>query len=471
MKMYIAGQWIDSDKKFEVKSPYYGDVQDTVPESSLEDVERCLAAAVAGAKSMAALTGYDRQKILEKAGQLLDEQVEEMARTVSLEQGKPITEARGEASRMGDLFRLCAFEGSQLRGEMLPVDAQVGAAGKIGMAIHVPCGVVLAITPFNYPLLLVAHKIGPALAAGNAVILKPAEQTSMCALKLTKILYDAGLPENGLQCITGSGSRIGDPLCSDSRVRKITFTGSTTIGTHITSVAGVKKFSLELGSNAPVVVLPDADIEKVAAAVAIGGFINAGQVCISNQRVIVQKGIYNEFIEALKPKVEALKVGPSLEEDTKLSAMISEKDAIRVGEWIDDAVKSGARVVTGGKREGTVFHPTIVADVDPGMRISCEELFGPAVGVTPVETIDEAIALCNDSTYGLGAGIFTQDINNAWRFAREVESGNIMINWTPLWRADLQPYGGFKMSGIGREGPRYAIQEMTELKTIVFHGV
>jgi acyl-CoA reductase-like NAD-dependent aldehyde dehydrogenase len=372
---------------------------------------------------------------------------------------------------MPDLLRLCAFEGSQMRGETLPVDAQSGAAGKIGLTLRVPCGVVLAISPFNYPLLLVLHKIGPALASGNAVILKPASSTPLSSLKLTQALLEAGLPDNGLQCITGSGSRLGPLLCADSRVRKITFTGSTEVGEKLAKVAGLKKLSLELGSNSPLVVMPDADLDKVAEATAVGGYVNAGQVCISTQRVLVHRKVYADFLSVLKPRVEALKVGDPLTEDTKISAMITVGDAERVESWFNEAVEGGARILTGGRREGAVVAPTVVVDVKPQMRVFSEELFGPAVAVTPVDTIEDAIALANNSKYGLGAGIFTRDITTAWRFAREVQSGTIQINWTPLWRADLMPYGGFKSSGIGREGPRYAIEEMTELKTVVFHGI
>jgi acyl-CoA reductase-like NAD-dependent aldehyde dehydrogenase len=274
-----------------------------------------------------------------------------------------------------------------------------------------------------------------------------------------------------LQCITGSGSRLGPILCADSRVRKISFTGSTDVGEQLAKVSGVKKLSLELGSNSALVVLPDADLDKVAEATAIGGYVNAGQICISTQRVLVHRKAYSDFLDALKPRVEALKAGDPLAADTKISAMITLKEAERVEAWIKEAVETGARVITGGEREGAVMAATIVADVKPQMRVSCEELFGPAVAVTPIETIDEAIRITNDSKYGLGAGVFTRDINSAWRFAREVQSGTIQINWTPLWRADLMPYGGFKGSGIGREGPRYAIEEMTEVKTVVFHGI
>jgi acyl-CoA reductase-like NAD-dependent aldehyde dehydrogenase len=471
MKMYINRTWVDSGETSEVQSPYSGDVVDTVSDATSEQVEECLAAAERGAAQMAELTAYERYQILMKAADIITGRVEDFARTVSLEEGKPLSESRGEASRMPDLLRLCAFEGSQLRGETLPVDAQAGARGKVGLTLRVPCGVVLAISPFNYPLLLVLHKVAPALSAGNAVILKPASSTPFSSLKLTRALLDAGLPEDGLQCITGSGSRLGPLLCADSRVRKISFTGSTEVGEKLAHVAGAKKLSLELGSNCPLVILPDADLDRVAEATVLGGYINAGQVCISTQRILVHRKAYADFLSALKPRVEAIKVGDPMADDTKLSAMISVGDAQRVQTWVQEAVSSGARVVTGGERQGAVLAPTIVADVDPRMRISREEVFGPAVAVTPVDTVDEAIALANDSKYGLGAGIFTRDVQTAWRFAREVQSGTVQINWTSMWRADLMPYGGFKGSGIGREGPRYAIEEMTELKTVVFHGI
>jgi len=469
--MYLNGKWVDSPSQIPVTSPYSGDVIDTVPEASPEQIEETIAAAEKGAVSMAKLTAHERGEILNRAADLFQQRIDDFATVVSREVGKPLAEARAEVGRMPALLRLAGFEGSQLRGETLPIDAQAGAAGKIGMTLRVPCGVVVAITPFNFPILLVIHKVAPALSVGNAVILKPATTTPLSALMFTEIILQAGLPEHGLQCITGSGSQLGAALCSDPRVRKISFTGSTSVGEKISRVAGVKRLSLELGSNSPLVVLPDADLEEVAQATALGGYVNAGQVCISLQRVLVHGKAYGDFVDALKGPVEAIKVGDPLEEDTKLSAMISEGEAERVEQWTREAAQGGATVVTGGERQGAVVAPTIVADVKPDMKISREELFGPAVAVTRIESVDEGIALANDSQYGLGAGIFTKDIKSAWKFARNVQSGNVMINWTPLWRADLMPYGGFKQSGIGNEGPRYAVEEMTEIKTVVFHGV
>jgi glyceraldehyde-3-phosphate dehydrogenase (NADP+) len=471
MEMYVNGQWQQSKTSMAILSPYSGEVVDTVPAATVQDAERALEAAVRGAKAMAALSAYDRTHILERAAEGLAAAAEDLAQTISREEGKPLTEARGEANRMPDFLRLCAFEGAQMRGETLPLDAHVGAKGKLGFTLRQPCGVVVAITPFNYPLLLVLHKVGPALAAGNAVILKPATTTPLTALKMTRIFLEAGLPPDGLQCITGSGPLLGERLCTDPRVRKITFTGSTRVGEQITRVAGVKRLSLELGSNAPLIVLPDADLDVVAAATAVGGYVNAGQVCISTQRVLAQREVYSDYLDALKPRVEALQVGDPLAAGTQLSAMISATEAQRVVDWVDEAVAAGARVVSGGQRQGAVLAPTIVADVTPTMRISCDELFGPAVAVTPFDSLDEALRLANDSRYGLSAGIFTANIKDALRFAREADSGNVHINWTPLWRADFMPYGGFKGSGLGKEGPRYAIEEMTELKTVVIHGL
>jgi glyceraldehyde-3-phosphate dehydrogenase (NADP+) len=286
---------------------------------------------------------------------------------------------------------------------------------------------------------------------------------------LTEILLEAGIPPEGIQCLTGSGGDIGDALCSDSRVRKITFTGSRDVGEHICKIAGLKKVTMELGSNSPLIVLPDADLEKAAQAIAATGFANAGQVCISAQRILPLRGIYNDLVKAVLPRVEAISTGNPLDESTLMGPMIREKDAQRVSEWVGEAVQAGARLVTGGSRRGAFHEPTVLTDVDPRLRVSSEELFGPAVTFTPVDTVDEAIALANDTRYGLSAAIFTESLDSAMRFAREVESGNLHINWGPQWRADLMPYGGLKESGFGKEGPRYAVQEMTETKMVVMH--
>jgi glyceraldehyde-3-phosphate dehydrogenase (NADP+) len=469
MKMYIGGQWIDKPQTIPVVNPYDQLLIDTVPRGDLGDVDRALDSAVRGAQVMAKLSGYERHKILMRAANLMQARHEEVGRLISQEEGKIIAEGRTEATRAIETITGSAEEAKRIHGETIPLDGDPGGKGKLGFTLRVPCGVVVAISPFNFPLNLVCHKVGPALAAGNSVVMKPATDTPLSALKLTEILLEAGLPPEAIQCITGPGGEIGDALSSDPRVRKITFTGSRDVGERICKLAGIKKVTMELGSNSPVIVMPDADLDKVAAAVAATGYANAGQVCISAQRILTAGKVYGDFLDALRPKVEALATGNQLDEKTKVGPMVREREAVRVDEWIQEAVATGARLVTGGKREGAIYAPTIVADVKPEMRISRDELFGPAVVVTPFDNIDEAIRLANDTIYGLSAGIFTENLEWAMKFAREVQSGNLHINWGPQWRADLMPYGGLKDSGLGKEGPRYAVEEMTELKTVVFH--
>ncbi len=469
MKMYLAGQWVEGNRSIEVINPYNNAVVDTVPKASPQDVDRALSAAVEGASIMRKVPAYDRFVVLKRAAETIEKRGEDLARTISLEEGKTIREARLEVSRSTQTLELSAEEAKRLSGEVVPLDGAAGAGNRLGFTLRVPCGVVVAISPFNFPLNLVVHKVGPALAGGNSVIIKPATDTPLSALKLTEILLDAGVPTLAIQCLTGSGGEIGDALCSDSRVRKISFTGSREVGEQICRHAGIKKLTMELGSNSPLIIMPDADLELAAQAIAATGYGNAGQVCISTQRVLALRSVYGRLLDLLKPKVESIRTGDPLEESTGMGPMVRDRDALRVESWIQEAIGDGARLVAGGQRQGTLFAPTIVADVKPEMQISCEELFGPAVAVTSAETIDEAIALANDSRFGLAAGIFTQNLEWAMRFAREVDAGNLHVNWGPQWRADLMPYGGLKESGFGKEGPRYALQEMTEVKMVVLH--
>ena len=469
MKMCVGGKWIDKSDKIDIVYPYDGSLVDTVPHGTLADVDAALSAAVRGAKLMKQLTAWDRYQILKKAAEKLESRVEEFARTITMEEGKVIAESRFEVSRAVQTLVLSAEEAKRIYGETVPLDATPGVTNKMGFTLRVPCGVVVAISPFNFPLNLVAHKIAPAIAAGNAVIIKAPSATPLSALKLTELLLECGLPPEAISCLTGPGGELGDALCSDNRVRKITFTGSVPVGERICKMAGIKRVTMELGSNSPIIVMPDADLNKVAEAVAATGYSNAGQVCISTQRVIAQRKVYADVLAAAKSKVEALTTGNPLDEKTKVGPMIHEQEAIRVEQWIADAVKDGGRIVTGGTRRGALYLPTIVADVKADMRISCEELFGPAVAFTPFENLDEALALANSSRFGLAAGVFTESVDTAMKFARELETGNIHINWGPAWRADLMPYGGLKDSGFGKEGPRYAVEEMTELKMVVFH--
>jgi acyl-CoA reductase-like NAD-dependent aldehyde dehydrogenase len=469
MKMYLGGQWVDRSNRLEVRHPYDGSVVDTVPAATPADAAEAVASAVRGAAVMANLPGFERYRILYRAAAILESRVEELARTITLEEGKILAEARTEASRSPEILRLSAEEAKRLHGEVIPLDGAAGGAGKLGFTLRVPCGVVVAITPFNYPSLLVCHKIGPALAAGNAVILKPATVTPLTSLRLTEALLEAGLPAEAIQCVTGPGAELGEALCSDPRVRKISFTGSRVVGERISRVAGIKKLTLELGSNAPLVLLPDADLDRVADATVATGYTNAGQVCISTQRVLAHRDVYGDYLDALGPRVKSLTAGNPLDAGVKVGPLVSVREAERVETWVREALADGARLVAGGERSGALYAPTVVADVRPEMRISCDELFGPAVAVTRFADLDEAIALANNTEYGLSAALFTQDIDRALKFAQAVHSGNIHINWGPQWRADLMPYGGLKESGLGKEGPRYAVEEMTELKMVVIH--
>jgi acyl-CoA reductase-like NAD-dependent aldehyde dehydrogenase len=473
MDMLIGGAWTPaaSGSSEEVTSPFDGAVVGSVPVAGLADVEAALAAAGAGAATWRATPAYERMRILLRAAELADQRAAQTARLISAETGKTITEATGEAYRSGDLIRLAAFEGAHLYGETLPLDAHRGTGlDKVGFTVPQPCGVVAAISPFNYPALLVLHKLAPALAAGNAVVLKPARTTPLTALSLAACFVDAGLPDGVLSVLTGPGGVLGDALVTDPRVRKVSFTGSTATGEHITRVAGVKRLSLELGASCPVVILPDADVEVAAAAVAAGGYVNAGQVCISVQRVIAHPAISADFLDALVPKVKAIRTGDPSSPETGMGTLINAGEAERVRASIAAAVAGGARLLTGGDRDGASVAPAVVADVDPASPFSQDELFGPAVSVSTADDWQSAIAQANGTAYGLAAGIFTGDVGGAVRAIREIDAGNIHINWTPLWRADLMPYGGLKGSGLGKEGPRAAVAEMTESKTVILHG-
>lgn len=455
----------------DIRSPFDGSVVGQAPVATLADVDSAISAAVKGAEIWRRTPAHVRSAILMKAAELADARQEEIAQIISSENGKSLLEARGEAGRTGEIIRLAAFEGTQLYGTTLPLDANKGTGQeKFGFTLRQPVGVVVAISPFNYPALLVMHKVAPALASGNSVVLKPARTTPLTAIALAQCFYDAGLPEGVLTVITGSGALLGDALTSDSRIRKISFTGSTATGTHITKIAGIKKLSLELGSSCPVVILEDADIEYAANAVALGGYINAGQVCISVQRVIVHEKVMADFLDALKPKVEAITVGDPKAAETKVGTLITEAEAIRVEQSIKDAVGCGARLLTGGERSGTVIKPAIVTGVDPNSAFAQDELFGPAIAVTSASSVNDALAHANNTVYGLGAGVFTKNIDVAIQASREVEAGVVHINWTPLWRADLMPYGGVKASGIGKEGVRSTVEEMTEVKSVIMHG-
>ncbi len=473
LQMLIGGEWSPaaSGSTEQVWSPFDGEVAGTVPVAGLADVQRALSSAEAGATAWRAVPAHERLAVMLRAADLAAERAAEVAGIITAETGKTIREATAEAARSAEIIRLAAFEGAHLYGQSLPLDANRGTGmDKLGFTVRQPCGVVVAVTPFNYPALLVLHKLGPALAAGNAVVLKPARLAPLTALALAGCFVDAGLPAGVLSVLTGPGGALGDALVGDGRVRKVSFTGSTATGEHIARVAGVKRLSLELGASCPVVVLADADVEAAASAIAVGGYVNAGQVCISVQRVIAERAVAADLTDALVAKVEAISLGDPRSATTDMGALISVDEAERVRRAIEGAVAGGAKLRTGGERDGACMSPAVVSEVDPVSAFAQDELFGPAVAVCVAEDWPAAIAQANGTAYGLAAGVFTNDVSAVVRAVREVDAGNVHINWTPLWRADLMPYGGVKGSGFGKEGPRAAVLEMTEEKTVILHG-
>ena len=417
---------------------------------------------------MAALPSFRRAEILERAAEIIATHTEDLASTITAETGKPITEARSEASRIPRILRICAAESLRQNGEVLAMDAVPEGEGRLGFTIPEPCGIVVAITPWNYPALLVMHKVGPALAAGNAVILKPASATPLTALALVRDIVEAGLPAEALQCICGPGATVGEALCQDERVRKISFTGSRTVGAHIAKLAGLKRLTCELGSNTALIVLDDADLEAAAAAVVGSGYTNAGQICISAQRILVSRTTRNALIERVRDGISGLTMGDPREATTRIGPLISTQEAKRVALWLEEA-RDHAEAVFGGARDGGFVEPAVVVEPPLESRVWCEELFGPAVAVRAFDSDDEAITVTNASRYGLAASVFTRDVNRAIRFARAIRSGVVHVNNGPAWRTDYMPYGGYGDSGFGKEGIRYAMHEMSEQKLVVVH--
>ena len=467
--MHINGKWIDKDEKIEVKNPFNGEIIDTVPAGTPEDVKKAIDAAVEGYEINRKLPVHKRVDILLKAAELMRGRHEELSRTIATEGSKTIREARGEVTRAINTITLSGEEAKRILGETIPFDSMPGAENRVGYYYRFPIGVIAAITPFNDPLNLVAHKLGPIIAGGNSVVLKPATVTPLSALKLGEILLDAGLPPKILNIVTGYGDVIGDALVTDERVRMVTFTGGPEAGKGITKKAGLKKIGMELGSNSPVIVMDDCDLEKAVESCVSGAFWAVGQNCIGVQRLYVQKNIYDAFEIKFVERTRKMKVGFQLNEDTDMGPMITEKEAIRVEEWIKEAVQAGGILLTGGERKGSVVQPTVMKDVPKSCRLGHEEVFGPVVILYKIDNLDEAIKEANDVVYGLHAGIFTSNLNNAFKAIKEINVGGIMINDSSDYRIDGMPFGGVKNSGLGREGIKFALMEMTEPKVVCFN--
>ena len=466
--LFIGGKWMTTGKTFEVRLPYDGTLVGEVQEADEALLDRAVAAAREGAKAMAKLTLYERAELLMRIHDIVKRDVAEFGRLICLETGKPIREARVEAERTLQTIIASAHEARQLHGEVIPIEAAPVGKGRMAMTVREPVGVIGAITPFNVPLNLAFHKIGPALAGGNAVVHKPAEKTPMSATRLAKAIEEAGAPKGAYNLIHGLGPVLGPAMAAHAGIDMLTFTGSAAVGRSLKAAAGFKRMTLELGNNSAAIVEPDADIDWAVGRCVAGSFAHSGQVCISVQRIYVHESIAPEFLAKLKKGAEALKVSHPMDDSTDVSSLINVAAAERVETWINEAVAAGATLVTGGKRTHATISPTIITNASETLRVCCEEVFGPVVVVHTYSDLDDAITRVNATPYGLQAGIFIKDIERAFRAAHSLRYAGVLINDVPMFRADHMPYGGMKSSGIGREGPKYAIEEMTELKTIIW---
>lgn len=464
----LAGRWVDGSSAYEIRNPYNNAVVGAVGRAGPADLEHAIEGAVAAFPATRALPAHRRAGILRDVSAAIQSRSEEFARIIAQEAGKPIKQARAEVQRSVFTFAQAAEEANRIHGDVLNLDASPNGAGRQGLVRRFAIGPIAAITPFNFPLNLVAHKLAPAIAAGCPVVLKPASQTPISALMLGREIAQAGWPEGALS-ILPLQSADAAPLVEDERIKLLTFTGSPAVGWDMKRRAGRKRVTLELGGNAGVIVHRDADVELAAARVAAGGFAYAGQSCISVQRVFVHEDVYATFMQHLIPLVEALKLGDPLDEASDLSSLISIADGRRIAEWLDEARAAGAEIVTGGSVEGGNVRPTVVANAGPDLNINCREVFAPVITVGSYATFDEALTAVNDSAFGLQAGVFTNDLRLVWQAYEQLDVGGVIINDVPTWRVDHMPYGGVKQSGFGREGLRYAIEEMTEIKLLAIH--
>lgn len=465
-KLYIGGRWVEAGEPLEVRNKYTQETFAVLPTARQEDVDAAITAARSAAQVMAELPAHRRSAILARTAALIQERKEDLARTIAAEAGKALKYARIEVERGISTFTIAAEEARRVHGETLPLDGVPAGEGYFGFWTRRPVGVIAAISPFNFPLNLVAHKVAPALAAGNSVVLKPASSTPTTAVKLCAILEEAGLPPGAMNLVVGSGRTVGEWLVSDPRVDKVTFTGSPAVGRRIIQIAGIKKVTLELGNTSPVIIAPDADLDLVAKRCAVGAYYNSGQVCISVQRIYSQKGIFDPFTERFVKASQEMVVGDPLDERVDVGPMIDPAEVDRIESWVEEACQGGARVLTGGRREQTVYWPTVLTDVQPQMKVVAEEAFAPVASVIPYDDFEEALRQADATQYGLQASIFTRDIQRVFQAIRRLNFGGVIINDTPAFRADHMPYGGNRQSGLGREGVRFAIEEMTNIQMV-----
>lgn len=467
-KMFLAGEWVSRDKSIEVLDPQDHSLITTVPAANERDVIYTIEEAKKGVKIAADMSTHERIAILHRAADWIFENKERYATTIAREGSKTIKEARKEVLRCIETLRISAEEARRINGETISFDQMPGSEDRIGYYYRFPIGIIVAITPFNDPLNLVAHKVGPAIAAGNAIIVKPATVTPLSALLLAEAFEKAGLPPKVLSVITGYPSDMGDSLITHSAIRMISFTGGLATGKAIIQKAGLKKICMELGSSSPVIVLKDADLEEAVKSTVSGAFWAAGQNCLGVQRIYVQEGIYHDFIGKFIDRTQQYRVGDKLLEETDMGPMISEIEAKRVESWVNEAVEKGAKLLCGGKRDGSFYQPTVLVNVPGDCKLATEEVFGPVVTIYNVPDLDTAISQSNSVDFGLQAGIFTRDLDKAFRAIRKLDVGGVMVNDSSDYRIDAMPFGGVKGSGLGREGIKFALQEMTEPKVVCF---
>ncbi len=469
-KFFINGEWRTSPRKIQVKNPFNGEIVGEVYLASPDDLEDAVISAQKGFEETKKLPSYRRAEILEFISNEIARRREEFSQMITKEMGKPILFSRAEVDRAIFTFKIASEEAKRINGEIIPLDLASHSEKRFGLIKRFPIGVILAITPFNFPLNLVAHKVAPAIASGNSIILKPSSQAPIVSVMLAEIIEKSGYPAGGFNLVPCKSDEI-ELLVRDERIKMVTFTGSSDVGWRLKNIAGKKKVTLELGGNAAVVVEPDANLDYAVKRIALGSFGQAGQSCIAVQRIYVNREIYDEFEKRFIDETKKLKVGNPFEPDTIVGPMVDENAAIKTENWVNEALQSGAKILIGGKRNGTFYEPTILVDVKPDMKVSCQEVFAPVVTLEKYDSFEEAIEKVNNSRYGLQAGVFTSDYRKIFYAFERIEVGGVIINDYPTYRIDHMPYGGVKDSGFGREGLRYAIEEMTEPKLMVLNFV
>lgn len=468
MKMLINGEYLDKEEHKNILNPYNGEVVDTVPIANRNEVKKAVKSANNAKKSLTAMSARKVSENLYTAFENLKKEKEEFAKLITLETGKPIKQSLGEMDRSVDTLKLSAEEAKRIYGESIPLDAGLGGKGFFAFTQKIPLGVVAAITPFNYPVNLAIHKIAPAIAAKNTIVFKPSMEAPLAGLKMAEIIAQE-FPAGVINTVTGMGGEIGDALVTNEGIDKISFTGSVATGLFISSRAGMKKITLELGGNDPLIVLKDADIEKAVQGAVNGAYLYSGQVCMGVKRLIIDNSIADEFIDLLVKKTEELKMGNPMDEKNDIGPLIDENAAKNVEETVNNAISDGAELLTGGKRKNTFYQPTVLDNVNMEMDVVANETFGPVAPIIRVNNIDEAIKTANNTRYGLQSGVFTENMHYGLRCANEIESGTVWINKQSTFRTDNMPFGGFKSSGLGKEGIKYAVEEMSKSKLIGFN--